>query len=216
MIDVAYFLALFLIFLRITSYFIAVEIFFPSGTPQVFKGVFSLILSFGIISGIDYTTINAINNGYTLVFYAISEIMTGLILGYITNLIFQAVKLAGAWMDIHAGFSMVSILDPTSHTTSTLLGNFSYFISLAFFFIVDGHHVIIKMLIESTTIVPIGKTIVYQETLMGVMKTIFNCFDIRCKNSNTFGINNCYNRCMFGINFKNSTNNSNYDFWYAY
>lgn len=181
MIDVAYFLALFLVFLRMTSYFIAVEIFFPSGTPQIFKGVFSLILSFGIISGVDYTTINAINNGYTLVFYAISEIMTGVILGYITNLVFQAIKLAGAWMDIHAGFSMVSVLDPTNHTTSTLLGNFSYFISLAFFFIVDGHHVLIKMLIESTTIVPIGKTIVYQETLMGVMKTIFNCFTLGVK-----------------------------------
>lgn len=181
MIDVAYFLALFLIFLRITSYFIAVEIFFPTGTPQILQGIFSLILSYGIISGIDYSTMNSINGTYILAFYAISEIMTGLILGYITNLVFQAVKLAGAWMDIHAGFSMVSILDPTSHTTSTLLGNLSYFISLAFFFIVDGHHVVINMLVESTKIIPIGKTIVYQETLMGVMKTIFNYFTLGVK-----------------------------------
>ena len=181
MIDVGYFLALFLIFLRITSYFIAVEIFFPAGTPQVFKGVFSLILSFGIISAIDYSTLNAINNNYMLGFYAISEIMTGLILGYITNLVFLAVQLAGQWMDIHAGFSMISILDPTSQTSSTLLGNLSRSVSLAFFFIVDGHHVVIKMLAESTTIVPIGKTIVYQETLMGVMQTIFNYFTLGVK-----------------------------------
>jgi flagellar biosynthetic protein FliR/FlhB len=180
-IDISYFLALFLIFLRISAYFVAVEIFFPSGTPQILKGVFSFILSFGIISGIDYSTINLINNNYLVAFYAISEIMTGLILGYITNLVFQTVKLAGAWMDIHAGFSMVSILDPTSHTTSSLLGNFSYFISLAFFFIIDGHHVIINMLVESVSIIPIGKTIVYQETLMGVMKTIFNCFVLGVK-----------------------------------
>jgi len=180
-IDVAYFLALFLIFLRITSYFIAIEIFFPTGTPQILKGVFSLILSFGIISGIDYSTMNEINNSYILVFYAISEIMTGLILGYISNLVFQAVKLAGAWMDIHAGFSMVSVLDPQSQTTSTLLGNLAYFVSLAFFFIIDGHHILIKMLVESTNIVPIGKTIVYQETLMGVMKTIFSCFTLGIK-----------------------------------
>lgn len=181
MIDTAYFLALFLIFLRISSYFIAVEVFFPTGTPQILKGAFSLILSFGIIAGIDYSTVNAINSGYVLAFYALSEVMTGLILGYITNLIFQAVKLAGAWMDIHAGFSMVSILDPTSQTTSTLLGNLSYFISLAFFFIVDGHHVVINMLAESTKIVPIGKTIVYQESLMGVMQTIFNYFTLGIK-----------------------------------
>ncbi len=181
MVDISYFLALFLIFLRITSYFIAVQIFFPSGTPQVMQGVFSLILSFGIVAGIDHSAISAVNSGYMLTFYAISEIMSGLILGYITNLIFQVVKLAGEWMDIHAGFSMVSVLDPTTQTTSTLLGNLSYFISLAFFFIVDGHHVVINMLVESTKIVPIGKTIVYQETLMGVMKTIFSYFALGVK-----------------------------------
>lgn len=181
MVDVAYFLALFLIFLRITSYFIAVEIFFPAGTPQIMQGAFSLILSFGIMSGIDYSTLNAMNSGYLLAFYAVSEIMTGLILGYITNLVFQIVKLAGEWMDIHAGFAMISILDPATHTSSTLLGNLSYFISLAFFFIVDGHHVVINMLVESTNVVPIGKTIVYQETLMGVMQNIFNFFALGIK-----------------------------------
>ncbi|MBN7573033.1 MULTISPECIES: fused FliR family export protein/FlhB family type III secretion system protein [Clostridium] len=181
MVDISYFLALFLVFLRITSYFIAVQIFFPTGTPQIMQGVFSLILSFGIVAGIDHSTLSALNSGYMLVFYAISEIMSGLILGYITNLIFQVVKLAGEWMDIHAGFSMVSVLDPTTQTTSTLLGNLSYFVSLAFFFIVDGHHVVINMLVESTKIVPIGKTIVYQETLMGVMKTIFDYFALGVK-----------------------------------
>jgi flagellar biosynthetic protein FliR/FlhB len=180
-IDTAYFLALFLIFLRITSYFIVVEIFFPAGTPQVLQGVFSLIISFGILAGIDYSSINSINSGYILAFYAISEIMTGIILGYITNLVFQVLKFAGAWMDIHAGFSMVTVLDPTSQTSSTLLGNLAYFIGLVFFFIVDGHHMIIRLLIESINIIPIGKTIVYQETLMGVMQTIFSCFTIGIK-----------------------------------
>lgn len=181
MINTAYFLALFLIFLRITSYFIAVGVFFPAGTPQVMQGVFSLILSLGILAGIDYSSVNAINSGYILIFYAISEIMTGLILGYITNLVFQVLKMAGAWMDIHAGFSMVSILDPNSETVSTLLGNFSYFIGLVFFFIIDGHHMIIRMLVESINIVPIGKTIVYQESLMGVIQTIFSYFTLGVK-----------------------------------
>lgn len=178
MVNTAYFLALFLIFLRITSYFVAVGVFFPTGTPQVMQGVFSLILSLGILSGTDYSVINSINNGYVLAFYAISEIMTGLILGYITNLVFQVVKFAGAWMDIHAGFSMVSILDPTSESTSTLLGNFSYFIALVFYFIIDGDHVIIRMLADSLKIIPIGKTIVYQETLMGVIQNIFSLFTL--------------------------------------
>lgn len=178
----AYFLALFFIFLRITSYFVAVQIFFPSGTPQIMQGVFALILSLGILSGVDYSNLmSSVNNNYIILFYAISEIMTGLILGYITNLVFEVVRFAGAWMDVHVGFSMVTIFDPTSRTSSTLLGNLSYFISLAFFFIMDGHHILINMLAESLQIIPIGKTIVYQETITGVIQTIFSFFSLGVK-----------------------------------
>src|SRR5471030_188816 len=181
MIDISYFLTLFLITLRISAYFFSTGVFFPSGTPAILKGSLALIISFGIISGVDSSTINNINNNYLLAFYAISEIMTGLILGFITNLVFQAVRLAGSWMDIHAGFSMISIVDPTSRTSVTLLGNLSYFISVAFFFIIDGDHIIIKSLIESINIIPIGKTIVYQESIMAVMKTIFDYFALGVK-----------------------------------
>lgn len=181
MIDVTYFLTLFLITLRITSYFFAMEVFFPSGTPGRLKGCLALILALGVVAKIDTSTINNISNNYLLMFFAISEIMTGLILGFITNLIFQVVRMAGAWMDIHAGFSMVSVLDPTTKTSTTLIGNFSYFISMAFFFIMDGHHIVINLLVESTNIIPVGKTIVYQETIMGVMETIFNYFALGVK-----------------------------------
>ena len=74
---------------------------------------------------------------------------------------------------------------------------------------------LIKMLIESTTIVPIGKTIVYQETLMGVMKTIFNCFTLGVKIAIPLVLIIVITD-MFGVNFENSTDNPNYDFWYAY
>lgn len=181
MIDLSYFLTIFLLTLRITAYFYAVGIFFPTGTPARLKGCLALIIAWGVALGADSSAINNIDNNYFIVFFAISEIMTGLILGFITNLIFEIVKMAGAWMDIHAGFSMISILDPTTKTTSTLLGNLSYFISMAFFFIIDGHHVLINLLVESTKIVPVGKTIVYQETLMSVMETIFNYFALGIK-----------------------------------
>ena len=181
MVDVAYFLAIFLIFLRITSYFFATQIFFPSGTPGIFKGAFSLIISYGIVSSVDYNTLLNIDSNYLLAFYGVSEIMTGLILGYITNLIFQVVKFAGGWMDIHAGFSMVNVLDPTTQMSSTLLGNLSYFIGLVFFFIIGGQRLVVKLIVESIQIVPLGKTIVYQETAMGVIDTIINYFMLGVK-----------------------------------
>ena len=181
MVDVAYFLGLFLIFLRISSYFTATQIFFPSGTPIMFKVSFSMILSYGMISGIDYTTALNIDSNYMIAFYAVSEIMTGIILGYITNLIFQAAKFAGGWMDVHAGFSMVTVLDPATQTSSTLLGNLSYFIALVFFFMINGQQLVVRLIHESLSIVPLGQTIVYQETVLGVAETIVDFFTLGVK-----------------------------------
>lgn len=181
MVDVAYFLGIFFIFLRISSYFTATEIFFPSGTPIIFKSGFSMILAYGMISGIDYSTVLNIDNNYMIAFYAISEIMTGVILGYITNLIFQIAKFAGGWMDIHAGFSMVTVLDPATKSSSTLLGNLCYLVSLLLFFMINGQQLVIKAIYESLSIVPLGKTIVYQETVMGVAETIVDFFALGVK-----------------------------------
>lgn len=181
MIDLAYFLGMFLIFLRISSYFVATKIFFPSGTPIMFKTGFSMILSYGIISGVDHTTVLAIDSNYMIAFYIISEVLTGLILGYITNLVFQAAKLAGSWIDIHAGFSMVTILDPATQTSTTLMGNLFYFVSLVFFFMINGQELIVKSIYESISIVPLGHTIVYQETVMGAAETIVNFFALGVK-----------------------------------
>lgn len=181
MIDLAYFLGIFLIFLRISSYFVATKIFFPSGTPIMFKTGFSMILSYGIISGVDHTTVLAIDSNYMIAFYIISEVLTGLILGYITNLVFQAAKLAGSWIDIHAGFSMVTVLDPATQTSTTLMGNLFYFVSLVFFFMINGQELIVKSIYESIRIVPLGHTIVYQETVMGAAETIVNFFALGVK-----------------------------------
>ncbi|MCQ2022205.1 fused FliR family export protein/FlhB family type III secretion system protein [Clostridium butyricum] len=181
MIDLAYFLGIFLIFLRISSYFIATNIFFPSGTPVMFKTGFSMILAYGIISGVDHTTVLVIDSNYMIAFYIISEILTGLILGYITNLVFQAAKLAGSWIDIHAGFSMVTVLDPATQTSTTLMGNLFYFVSLVFFFMINGQELIVKSIYESISIVPLGHTIVYQETVMGAAETIVDFFVLGVK-----------------------------------
>ncbi|WP_244834847.1 fused FliR family export protein/FlhB family type III secretion system protein [Clostridium sp. BJN0001] len=176
MVDSTYFLALFLIFLRLTSYFIVVDVFFPSGTPKVLKGVLGIIIAYGIIGGVDASVVNSINSNYLLIFSAVSEILSGLILGFLTNIIFLSVKFAGGWMDIHAGFSMVSVLDPTTQMNSTLLGNFSYMIAMMIFFIVDGQEIVLGLLAKSFEIVPLGHTIVYSETLSAIIKTIFHFF----------------------------------------
>ena len=53
MINTAYFLALFLVFVRLTSFFVVSTVFYPKGTPNVFKIALAMIISYFITNTID-------------------------------------------------------------------------------------------------------------------------------------------------------------------
>lgn len=181
MVNTAYFLALILVFIRLTSFFLVAKSLFPKGTPPILKGAIGMILSFAIISGINYQVVLEINNNYMLVYSVVSEIMSGVILGFIANMIFEFIRMAGGYMDIQIGLSMMNILDPSSETTSTPFSNLSYFISMVIFFIIDGHHLLIKCLIQSFKVVNIGQNIVFQDTFSVVLDAFREYFVVVVK-----------------------------------
>lgn len=181
MINTNYFLALVLIFLRIVSFFSISRIFFPKGTPNTLKIVFSLIFSFALLTGVDYSSVNNIVNNYYLVTYIISEISSGLILGLISNVAFEVVLMAGSLLDLHIGLSMINTIDPNSEASTTISGNLLHYIALVIFFIANGHHMIIKSLIESFIKLPLGNNLFFQDTMMTLIEVISNYFVIGLK-----------------------------------
>ena len=181
MIDTSYFLALTFIFIRITAVLVVTKVFFPSGTPNILKGVLGMILSMSIIVGIDYSNVAEITSNYALVANMVTEVILGCVLGYIVNLVFEVVKMAGAFMDMQIGLSMMNMMDPTTKTNVTILGNISYMISMIIFFIIDGHHILIKCLIQSFNIIPIGIEVDFSQSFRVILETFVNYFVIGVK-----------------------------------
>lgn len=181
MINTAYFLALFLIFLRVTSFFAITNVFFPNGTPKTLKAMFSLIFSFALLGGIDYSSIGEITSNYYLIIYMFFEVTNGLILGLISNIAFEVLLMAGSLIDVHIGLSMLNTIDPNSKASTTITGNLLHYVALVIFFIVDGHHMLIKSLIEGFIILPMGKGLLYGDTMMTMIEIIANYFIIGLK-----------------------------------
>lgn len=174
-------LALFFIFIRITSFFAITKVFFPNGTPKTMKMFFALIFSATLVGGVDNKVIEAITSNYILITYIISEITTGLILGLITNVAFEIVIMAGSLIDVHVGLSMINVLDPNSNSNTSITGNLLHFIAMIVFFTINGHHMLIKSLVESFILVPIGQTIVSGESMMILIEVISKYFLIGLK-----------------------------------
>ena len=156
-------------FLRITSFFTSSNVLFPQGTPNLVKIALCLFLSVVVAmnTGIDMK----VESMYMLVSYGIIEVLTGLFLGYITSICFNAIKIGGQLIDMQMGLSMASIYDSTTKTQTTLIGNIVYWMGVLVFFAVNGHHVLIEGLQYSFKIIPLGTPII--ENNMDYLVKIF-------------------------------------------
>ncbi|MFL0246766.1 fused FliR family export protein/FlhB family type III secretion system protein [Candidatus Clostridium stratigraminis] len=180
MIDIAYFTTLILIFVRMLTFFIVVPIFFPKGTPNAAKIALSLVTAYVLMPGIDYKTLSVASN-YSLVAAVFCEIIIGLTLGYITNLCFYSIKMAGNIIDLQIGFSMVNTFDPNSNSNVTLVEQAMYWSSVILFFSIDGHHMLIKALIESFNSISLGKFILSEASFNLIFTAFIQFFIIGFK-----------------------------------
>lgn len=182
MLDLAYFTALILVFLRMLTFFIIAPIFFPNGTPNTMKVFLALVISYIIMPGIDYSNAVAmVNSNLSLMVAAINEVMSGILLGYIVNLSFSFIRMAGSLMDMQIGLSMLSMFDPNTKSNATLLDRLMYWISLTMFFILDGHHILFTAIIKSFSAVSLGKSIILQDTIMVAIRAFTQYFWIGMK-----------------------------------
>lgn len=181
MIDVNYFSAFFLVFLRILTFFVALQVLFPNGLPNTIKVSFCAVVSFFIVTSIDYKSVGSINNVLVYMQQCSFEIITGLVLGYLTNLVFICGKIAGNFMDIQIGFSMMAIFDPTSQSSETLIERILAFLSIVVFLVIDGHHVLIKALIDSYNTVHIGTFVLGNQSAVYALHAFTEFFIIAVK-----------------------------------
>lgn len=155
-----------------------VPVFFPKGTPKIVKCMFTLIIAFMIMPGIDYSYATNIGSNFQLIVYVLSEITTGLTFGFITTMCFSLIRYAGSIMDMQVGFAMLSMFDPSANSNVTLIEKLLYWFSLITFIIVDGHHMLLKTLIESFNVIHIGKFILSQKTAMHVVEVFIKYFEL--------------------------------------
>lgn len=160
------------VFIRILTFFSCINVIFPNGTPKVFKVMFSIFISF-IISPFIQADI-AVHSLSQLIIYALMETLTGLVFGFITNMCFNSLKIAGSLIDQQLGLSMVNIYDPNTNTQNTLIETILYWLGVMIFFSMNGHHQLIAGIQNSFNLVKVGQLI-----LSGNFDYVINVF-VQC------------------------------------
>jgi flagellar biosynthetic protein FliR len=86
----------------------------------------------------------------------IKEFLLGLTLAIIIQIIFSGVLLAGELVGVQMGLGMAGILDPQMGGRSSLIASFASWIALLLFITMNGHHYLLRVLVESFERVPMG------------------------------------------------------------
>ena len=87
------------------------------------------------------------------------ELFIGWLIGLVAYIALTAVNMAGKIMDMQVGFAVVQMMDPTTQQQSGMLGTFLYNLTIIYFVITNGHHVMISALAESFRVIPLDSMV---------------------------------------------------------
>ncbi|MFD3260938.1 flagellar biosynthetic protein FliR [Paenibacillus lentus] len=143
-----------LIFCRMTAFFVVAPIFSSRGVPNSFKIGLSAVIAFLIvmIQGIN----QAVPTDLSYILFIIRELLIGLLMGYVAQLLFTVIQMAGSFIDIQMGFGIVNVIDPMTGASAPILGNFKYIIATLLFLSMNGHHYLLDAVIRSYNWMPLS------------------------------------------------------------
>ncbi len=112
---------------------------------------------------------------------AIKEVLTGLALGYIGNILFEALKFSGFLSARLMGLSMMTIVDPSSQEQNNVLSQLLVFFAIFLLFVSDGHLFFFKAIIDSFYVLPLFKLGFHNNIVLEMTKLVQNIFIIGIK-----------------------------------
>lgn len=166
----------FLVFCRISSFMVISPGFSLKQAPNLLKGLLSLSFSVTVFSSLQKIVV--FQNLFIFSLQSFKEILVGIALGFIVQLVFSAIEMAGQIIDFQVGFSMGSVYDPGVGIQGSNYGRLYYWLALAVFFFTDMHHLVIDNLIQSFSIIPITEMSMHGNTVEGMMILFVEVFKI--------------------------------------
>ena len=161
--------------MRISAMFVAVPLFSLRAVPARVRLILSVAITFVVMPLLPaFPVIDMFS--YEGIRVAIAQVMIGLSTGFIVQLVFAAIVFAGQGVALSMGLGFASMVDPQNGQQVPVIAQLYVITSTLIFLGLDGHLLLIKMLLDSFTSLPIG--------IDGITKT--NIWDVIAWSSRMF------------------------------
>jgi flagellar biosynthesis protein FliR len=145
-----------LVLCRIAGLFAAMPVFGGRRLPNKIKIVAVLAITMVCLPILPITPPPVPENSLAMGLLVLREVMVGLTLAFITQIIFAAVEFSGQIVGLQMGFSIASVIDPTMGNQMQIMSVMQSLLATLFFFSLNIHHVFIRAIVDSFSVIPLG------------------------------------------------------------
>lgn len=165
-----------LILVRISGFIFVAPFFGLSNVPRRVKAGLSVFIAIVLFESMEKTPLEYTGViGYAGI--AITELMIGVIMGFMMNCCVYILSFSGQIIDMEIGFAMVNVMNPMANMTTTVTGNlYTYFVMLLLL-ASDLYRYILKAMLDAFTFIPVGQA-VFRISIYNVMVTFIKDYFI--------------------------------------
>ena len=110
-----------------------------------------------------------------------NEVLIGILIGLIVQMVFAAVSFGGAVIGYQMGFAAANIFDPQTTQQLSLMSQFANILVILIFLALDMHHFFFRVIIESFALLPPGPIDFSHNTFDHIMRQASQMFVLGVK-----------------------------------
>ncbi len=142
--------------IRISAFFATWPVFSQFSVPNTVKVLFALSVTFCVFHVIPRTGLDSVALETSLAWLAAKEAFIGILMGFVSRLLFYAVEIGGHMIATSMGLTSATVFNPASGANTTVIEKF-YLVLLTLLFLgLNAHHTFLSAMVESFTSIPIS------------------------------------------------------------
>ncbi len=156
-------------------------LFSRTNVPISYRSGFSLVLTLFVYGAIPQTLPPEPTSIIQFTVIMMLELFVGLTMGLVMRIFFSVVGLGGEIIDTHMGFTMAQMYDPSSQTNMSVSAQLLNILFILVFFAENGHYTLIRLMLTSNAILPLGSANFGTDISEHVAMVFFLCISLGVK-----------------------------------
>lgn len=131
-----------LVWVRVSVMLFVFPIFSAPQIPQLARVGFGLLVSFAIFHTVPL--IAPSGDVLSLAVAVLSQVVLGLIVGFVASLVFVGIQFAGEMIDLQIGFAVANVISPQTQQQITIIGELELTLATLLFLVTDSHLLLLQ------------------------------------------------------------------------